>query len=82
MMRKLATFRTMNVYIWNQVEQCSDNYHREGGVVVFANSMAEARRLANEQPGCAIKDTENPDEVRECGNGEKKVYIMPNAGCC
>lgn len=72
----------MNVYIWLEVDKCSDNYHCYGGVVVFADSLEEAKRLANEREGCAIKDTEQPEEVRPCAYGEKKVFIMPNAGCC
>lgn len=72
----------MNVYIWNCVEKCSSSYHSDGGVVVFADNLEEARGLANKQPGCSIRIDENPDEVRSCTDGEKRVFIMPNAGCC
>ena len=72
----------MNVYIWQSVEQCSDNWHPEGGVVVFADTLEEARELANNTTGCYITDLEHPDAIRKCSKGEKKVIIMPNAGCC
>lgn len=72
----------MNIYLWKEVNECSTHYHSEGGVVVFADTLDEARALANRMPGCAIADTEQPDEVRPCEDGEKRVFIMPNAGCC
>ena len=72
----------MNIYIWNNVKKCSNNYHPEGGVVVFADTIEEARFLANKTEGCAVTDAEKPDEVRRCADGEKKVFIMPDAGCC
>lgn len=72
----------MNVYIWNNVEQASGNSHSDGGVVVFADSLEEARTIANAEEGCSITDEEQPDETRPCADGEKRVFIMPNAGCC
>jgi len=72
----------VNVYIWERVEFATSNYHTEGGVVIFADSLDEARTLANAVEGCEIKETEQPNEVRPCATGEKKVFIMPDAGCC
>jgi hypothetical protein len=72
----------MKVFIWEYVEHCSDNYHSDGGVVVFADDETEARNLANSQKGCSIKTDEMPNYVCECIGGEKKVFIMPDAGCC
>lgn len=64
------------------MHKCSDNYHSAGGVVVFADTIEEARELANKTEGCDITDAEQPDEFRQCADGEKKVFIMPDAGCC
>lgn len=72
----------MNVYVWQRVQQCSDNYHPEGGVVVFAATEARARELANEKPGCHISTLEVVSETRHCSGGEEAVYIFPDAGCC
>lgn len=72
----------MNVYIWQRVRRCSNNYHSEGGVVVFADSEIEARSIANCETDCSIEDDELPDEVRQCADGQKRVFIMPDAGCC
>ena len=72
----------MRVFVWQSVDKCSDNYHEDGGVVVFAENEARARELANQQPGCAIRADERPDEVRDIAEGAARVFIMPNAGCC
>lgn len=71
----------MKVFVWRRVDKCSDNYHSEGGVVVFAQDEERARTIANAVSGCAIKPEEQPDDVRDTA-GEEAVYIMPDAGCC
>lgn len=55
----------MKVFVWHQIDKCSDNYHEDGGVVVFAESEARAREIANARDGCAIRDNETPDDVRD-----------------
>ena len=72
----------MKVFIWESVEKCSDRYHSEGGVVVFAATEYRARELANSQKGCCIQEDENPDYVRPVEEGDERVFIMPDAGCC
>ena len=72
----------MKVFVWDRVDKCSDNYHCDGGVVVFAATESRAREIANAVEGCEIKDTEHPSEVRDCAAGAERVFIMPNAGCC
>jgi len=71
----------MKVFVWTRVEKCSDNYHSEGGVVVFANDEERARAIANAVDGCKITPDEKPDDVRET-DGDEAIYIMPDAGCC
>ena len=72
----------MKVFVWECVDQCSSNYHSDGGVVVFAESEQRARELANEKEGCSINPEEAPDDVRDVAGGSERVFIMPNAGCC
>ena len=71
----------MKVFVWERVEHCTDNYHSEGGVVVFAETESRARELAYLK-GCKIESNELPDDVREVQGGSEAVYIMPDAGCC
>ena len=72
----------MKVFVWERVDQASSNYHSEGGVVVFAETEARAREIANKQSGCSIAENEEPDEARDVSGGNEAVYIMPDAGCC
>ena len=70
----------MNVYVWERIERASNNYHPQGGVVVFANTLEEAIDMAA-QKGALIANDELPDEIRTT-KGKKAIYIMPDAGCC
>jgi superfamily II DNA or RNA helicase len=72
----------MKVFVWERIEKCTNHYHSEGGVIVFAKTEERAREIANKMDGCAIKDNEKPDDVRDVTGGEEAVYIMPDAGCC
>lgn len=69
----------MKVFIWTRVEEATQNYHSEGGVVVFADTEVRARALASAERACIAED-EHP-EVRDA-SGPEAVYIFPDAGCC
>jgi hypothetical protein len=66
--------------MWHRIDNATNNYHPEGGVVVFANTEERARDIARLQ-GADIAPDEAPDEVRKT-QGKEAVYIMPDAGCC
>lgn len=72
----------MKIFIWENVCECSDRYHSDGGVVVFADNESRAREIANAEDGCNITLDEVVDYVREVSTGEEKVFIFPDAGCC
>ena len=72
----------MKVFVWKRIGNATDNYHSEGGLVVFAETEERARELANAEIGCALKPEEVPADVRDVAGGEEKVFIMPDAGCC
>jgi L-lactate utilization protein LutB len=72
----------MKVFIWKWVEECSENYHSDGGVVVFAKDERRAREIANNIKGCNIKDGEKVDVVKSIEECEEQVFIFPDAGCC
>jgi len=70
----------MNLYIWQRVDKCTD-CHDPGGVLVIAESEAQARELANSQRGIDIQPDEMPDHVRQVA-GHQMVVVFPDAGCC
>lgn len=72
----------MKVFVWGRINHATDSYHKEGGVVVFADTEERARALANSKPGLCIADSEEPDDEREVAGGVEAVYVMPDAGCC
>jgi hypothetical protein len=72
----------MKVFVWQQIGNATENYHPQGGLVVFAETEERARTLANAVGGCALKPEEMPEEVRDVSGGEERVFIMPDAGCC
>lgn len=72
----------MKVFVWKQISNATNSLHREGGLVVFAETEDRARYLANAKKGCEVKPEEAPDEIRDVTGGGEMVFIMPNAGCC
>lgn len=80
-MSKMET-KPMKVFVWHRVNQCSESYHSEGGIVVFADSLERAIELAQSAPECVIAADEKPDEIREVVGGDERLFIMPDAGCC
>ena len=72
----------MKIFVWKSINKVSDNYHEDGGLVVFAKDEARAREIANATDGVALKPTEAPDDVREMVDGEEAVFTFPDAGCC
>jgi hypothetical protein len=72
----------MKVFVWEDISNLTDNYHSDGGLIVFAETVERAIEMAIEQ-GVTFHESElTADDVRIVGGGEEKVYIMPNAGCC
>lgn len=72
----------MQVFVWQRIENATNNYHSAGGLVVFAETEERARELANAESGCNLLADEVPDDVRDVAGGDEKVFIMPDAGCC
>lgn len=71
----------MKVFVWDNLSRVSDNYHSDGGLVVFAETLERARELATER-GVTFKEGEEVDDVRVVDGGSEVVYVMPNSGCC
>lgn len=77
-----AQHTVLNVYIWNDLEQVSCNYHSEGGLVVIAETLDECLEVVSEDK--YIKIDKEPDAVIPTSSRvrEKKYFVFPNAGCC
>jgi hypothetical protein len=75
------------VYIWERVRCLTENYHHEGGLVVVAASLEDARTLfllhfpkmteceaLKQPPNCEIACRDDTEALH--------VFVFPNAGCC
>ena len=69
----------MKVYVWESIEQVAKSFNAiSGGLVVFAETEADARELANSNAGCNVQPHEFPDDVRDCHGGYEKAFIFPS----
>lgn len=80
----------MKLFVWNDADAVSANYHSNGGLVVIAESFERAREMIAEatkkkpysQPDAICEAlTIAPDLIREC-EGPEYIAVHPNAGCC
>jgi hypothetical protein len=75
----------MKLFVWNDVDGVSHNYHDGGGVVVIAETLDRAREIivseGRSKPDCGALKAD-PDLVRDCAAGEEYIAIHPDAGCC
>lgn len=72
----------MKVFIWKRIDKATDNYHTEGGLVVFAETEERAREISRGIDGLGLRDDENPDHVRGVDGGSELIFVMEDAGCC
>lgn len=71
----------MKVFIWKRLEKVTDNYHPEGGLVVFAEDIERAITIANEVNGVCLSIENEPTRVSE-SEGIEQVIVFRDAGCC
>lgn len=77
----------MKVFIWQRIQELTDNYHSDGGLVVVAANLQRAVELA-EAEGVKFSKEEDYDELTPTNvyntddSTEEKVFIFPDAGCC
>lgn len=72
----------MKIFIFEELEQVSCNYHKGGGLVVCAETEERARELANSTPYVDVPAKAAPSIVRDGVEGPEFVVAFPNAGCC
>ena len=68
------------MFIWENVDHLTDNYHSGGGLAVVAATLERARELA---PQGSSARTEAPDHVYMLAEpAEERALVFPDAGCC
>lgn len=73
----------MNIYIFEGIQNLTNNYHSGGGLVVIADSIESALGLAqSEDVQFTGEEIESVQIYSLKGKAEPKVFIFPDAGCC
>tara|TARA_R110000868_G_scaffold203969_8_gene451962 strand:- start:2413 stop:2637 length:225 start_codon:yes stop_codon:yes gene_type:complete len=74
----------MKIFIFENVAECSGNYHSDGGAVIIAESIEAAKELIADISEFEPTDEEweNVEMFNISDVTKPKYWIMPNAGCC
>lgn len=73
----------MKIFIWNRVNELTDNFHPEGGLVIVADDIERARTLVRTQAlGSLEEGLKDPDYIMPVKHNEELYLVFPDAGCC
>lgn len=64
----------MKIFIWNNIDDLTGNYHSSGAAIVIEENIEKAKQK--------LGKNEEPDYVFEIQAQEPMIEIYPNAGCC
>ena len=81
----------MRVFLWQRVDDMTDSYHNEAGVLVVAVDEERARALVRQAreeqqrgPGAGGDSFLDAVDASWClaGAPEERLILFPDAGCC
>lgn len=74
----------MKIFIFEEIEQLTYNYHSGGGLVVVAQDQVHAKELVSADSNIVLdkKDWSAAKIYDVRGKVESTMYIFPDAGCC
>lgn len=79
----------MRMFVWENVDNVTTNWHNGGGLMVIARDINHARELIEaELPKACEALTKDPDMVYHVEDAlsldelEAKVVLFPDSGCC
>ena len=74
----------MKLFLFRRIQQATEYYHPEGGLVIVADSLAHALELIGENEHIQPTEAEWEDAIgyEIFGNPKPNVYVFPDAGCC
>lgn len=68
----------MTLFLWENVDDLTDRYHSDGGLVIVAKSLDRARELMP-----VVRGIEPDKSFKLVGRAiQEEVTVFPNAGCC
>jgi len=74
----------MKIFILPRVEECTEEYHTEGGLVVLAKDIDKAKELikAETQARPTEEEWASATIFDVVGEHEPAHWIMSDTGCC
>lgn len=84
----------MKIFIFENVQELTHNYHSGGGLVVIAESEEHAKKVIQDHnennQSWLVENAQVSDkdwlsvithELKD-GSAEPRVFVFPDAGCC
>lgn len=72
----------MYIFVWEWIENLTDNYHSGGGLTVVAENLDRAKVIACKEGVSFSKKDSDPVAYALADTHEEKVFVFPDAGCC
>jgi uncharacterized membrane protein YvbJ len=75
----------MNMFIFENADKVSDNYHEGGGLVIVAADIEQVKQLVEATNGSVRLSDDDINKVIVYplkGSHEAKIFVFPDAGCC
>lgn len=74
----------MKIFVFERIQKCSSNYHKEGGLVIIADDMEAAKELIKTDGDIVVTDAEweKVESFELAKLVTPKYWVMPDAGCC
>lgn len=74
----------MKMFVFQYLNQVSDNYHPEGGLAVIAKDKEHVKELIKNEEYIEITYNEWDDVITYdlAGDVEPRIFVFPDAGCC
>jgi len=74
----------MKIFILEEVDQVSNRWHSDGGLVIIAKDLEQAKELASLEPECVPtkKEWSKALVYNLVEETEPRAFVFPDAGCC
>lgn len=70
----------MDVYVYESVDDLTDNYHPDGGLVIITDR--NPLDAFNEASAKKLDKLPAPTNIIKADTTTERVYVFPDTGCC
>ena len=74
----------MKTYVWHNLENLTDRWHTEGGLLIITDGepLTDWLKYRDDRTPDLREDLPEPDLTFNCDATEKAVYVFEDSGCC